>query len=69
MTSFIAIYRGKTVAEARLIAVSANPDLVAEVSSKLLEEVANEGDEILEALSKGRRFALTLVKQEAKERK
>jgi hypothetical protein len=37
MTSFVAVYRGQTVGEAKLIAVSADPNLVAEVSSRLLE--------------------------------
>lgn len=68
MTSFVAIYRGRTVGDARLIAVSANPDLVAEVSSKLLEDTPRkDGDEILDALDGGRRSALTLVAQKAKE--
>ena len=66
MTSFVAIYRGQTVGDARLIAVSANPDLVAEVSSKLLENPACESDEVLKALDSGRRSALALVAQEAK---
>ena len=68
MTSFVAIYRGQTVGSARLIAVSANPGLVAEVSSKLLEDARhNDGDEVLEALDGGRRAALTLVAQKANE--
>ena len=66
MTSFIAIYRGQTIGTARLIAVTANPELVAEVSSKMLENVACESDEVLKALDQGRRSALTLVAQEAK---
>ncbi len=69
MTSFVAIYRGQTVGDARLIAVSANPDLVAEVSSKLLEDVNSENDEVLKALNNGRRTALALVTQKAKEEK
>jgi hypothetical protein len=69
MTSFVAIYRGQTVGDARLIAVSANPDLVAEVSSKLLKDAPAQGeDEVLEALDGGRRSALTLVAQKAKKR-
>jgi hypothetical protein len=69
MTSFVAIYRGQTVENARLIAVSANPTLVAEVSSKLLKDAAGkDGDEVLDALDGGRRSALALVARQAKER-
>jgi hypothetical protein len=69
MTSFVAIYRGQTVGDARLVAVSANPALVAEVSSKLLKDAPAQGvDEVLEALEGGRRSALALVARKAKER-
>jgi len=66
MTTFVAIYRGQTVAEAKVIAVSADPLLVAEVSSKLLKKSASSGDRVITALENGRRSALNLILQEAK---
>jgi hypothetical protein len=66
MTTFIALYRGQTIAEARIIAVSADPSLVADVSSKLLQSQEGENqDAIIAAVEIGRRDALRLIKQEA----
>jgi len=66
MTSFVAIYRGQSVAAARLIAVSADPDLVADVSGRLLEKRPVEiQDAVVENLERGRRAALQLIQKEA----
>lgn len=66
MTSFIAIYRGNTVADARLVAVSADPNLVLEVSQRLLEkQPAGYCDPVLDRLEGGKRAALRLIEQEA----
>jgi hypothetical protein len=66
MTTFIALYRGQTIAEARIIAVSADPSLVADVSSRLLQSQTDENqDTIIAAFEMGRRDALRLIKQEA----
>lgn len=66
MTTFIALYRGQTIAEARIIAVSADPSLVADVSARMLQnpEVENQ-DAIIAAFETGKRDALRLIKQEA----
>lgn len=37
MTSFIALYRGKTVSGARIVALSADPQLVRDFAARLLE--------------------------------
>ncbi len=66
MTSFIAVYRGLTVGQARLIAVSADPALVADVSSKMLEKTARDEDKIINEIESGRRSALSLIVREAK---
>ncbi len=65
MTSFVAIYRGKTVGEARLIAVSAEPALVADVSKRILVRESTKGDRVVKQLESGRRAALQLIEQEA----
>ncbi len=39
-TDFIALYRGQTVAEARLVAITAEPEIVA----RFIRELAGEAD-------------------------
>ena len=66
MTSFVAIYRGPSVAEAKLIAASADPGLVSEVSTRLLQSLPVQNqDPIIESLETGRRTALRLIGKEA----
>jgi hypothetical protein len=66
MTTFVAIYRGRTISDARLIALSADPALVADVTARILQErSAEESDPIIASLEKGRREALRLVQQES----
>ncbi len=65
MTTFLAIYRGATIGEAKLISVSADPELVASVAARLLEGGSSERmeseDAVLSAVANGRRRALRLV--------
>lgn len=67
MTSFITLYRGDTVGEAKIVAVCADPDVVADFASRLLQNSRNEktGDPVLGALQQGKTRALRLVKTEA----
>jgi hypothetical protein len=46
LTSFVALYRGRTVAEAELIAVSAEQRLVSRFFEELLGEPEREPDSI-----------------------
>jgi len=62
MSTFIALYRGRTVAEARLVAVSADPDLVSDVAARLLQRAASDsGDPVIDRVESGRREALHLL--------
>jgi hypothetical protein len=65
--SFIAIYRGETVQSARLIAVSADPTLVADVSSCMLDadQTGSDSDPIISELDRARRHALRLIQGES----
>lgn len=66
MTTFVAIYRGATVADSRLIALSANPGLIADVSARILEERATqEVDPVVAEVEGGRCRALRLINNEA----
>lgn len=62
MTTFIALYRGDSVAEAKMVAVTAAPDLVREVASRLLNEDEHEEDAVVRELARGRRNALRIVR-------
>lgn len=54
MTSFIALYRGETVSGARLVALTADPEMVRDFTAKLLsgdpepEEGRQEGLRLVE---------------------
>jgi len=65
VTTFLALYRGNTVAEAKIVCLSADPELVAFVANKLLTSEGNEypsdSDSVLNALSVGRVSALRLI--------
>ena len=66
MTTFLALYRGQTVAEAQLVAVTADPTLVADFSTRLLTAQAEKAtDPVIEKLEEGRRSALRLIRREA----
>jgi hypothetical protein len=61
MTTFIALYRGRTIHEAELIAVSINAKLVGQVAAALLAETPVTGDEILDSVNFGREKALKRI--------
>lgn len=70
MTTFLALYRGATVGEAKLVAVTADPQIVADVSSRLLQVPADPevaADPVLRTVQQGRRRALRLIRREAGE--
>lgn len=64
MTTFVAVYRGQTVGDARLVAVSADPGLVSDVASRLLSTPSNQDDPVLTRLDAGRHAALRLIEKE-----
>jgi len=65
MTTFIAIYRGDTVADAKLIAVSADPELVSRIVSSLSKQENHfSGDDVLDTLESVRRRALEFIEEE-----
>jgi hypothetical protein len=45
LTDFVALYRGRTVSEAELVAVSAEPRLVGRFVAELLQEHVGECEE------------------------
>ncbi len=68
MTTFLALYRGRTVADAKLIAVSADPAVVAQVVRRLLASRSVPTDDTAVALvERGRRAALQVIAEEVGE--
>lgn len=66
MTTFLALYRGDSVSAAKLLALTAEPELVRDFASRLLQTPEEpEPDAVLRELSSGRRRALQLVEAEA----
>ena len=65
MATFVAVYRGETIAGARLIALSADPALVADVTARILAEHRSaDPDPVVECVDNGRRAALRLIARE-----
>ncbi len=64
MTTFLALYRGRTVGEAQMVAVTADPVIVAEFAERVLERTEEDEspDPALRAIERGRRRALRIIK-------
>ncbi len=63
MTNFLALYRGETVSTAKIVAVSAEPALVADFVRRMVADPEEqEPDAVLQDLENGRRRALRLVR-------
>jgi hypothetical protein len=69
MASFLAVYRGASIGTAQLVAVTADPQLIATVAAELLTQRTGDASEAkdaaLSALQSGRNRALELVRVEA----
>lgn len=65
MATFVAVYRGETIAGARLIALSADSTLVADVSARILQEHPDKDpDPVVACVEQGRKAALRMIKRE-----
>ena len=63
-TTLIALYRGRTASDLRLVAASADRSLVHYVSSRLVESRNGEPDPALRSVKAGQRGALKIIAQE-----
>jgi hypothetical protein len=65
MTQFLALYGGRTVNNSELLALSADPLLVREFATRLLERAPEPPeDPAVRNIEEGRRKALELVRDE-----
>ena len=71
MSTFLALYRGDTVAGAQLVAVTADPATVADFARRLLRQPAvtpeSSADPVVRSIEQGQRKALRLVEREARQ--
>ncbi len=70
MATILAVYRGNSIASAKLIAATSNPDIVEDVAARLLcEPETDDGDDspdtAIMLLERGRRQALWRILEEA----
>ena len=66
ITSILGVYRGRTLADARLVAVSADPELVADVAARMLQAPGEQLDDpVLNGQREAERAALRVIKREA----
>ena len=65
-SSFIAVYRGHRASDARLVAVSADPALVATVVGRLLavQRLQDADDPVIDEIDRARRSGLRLIQRE-----
>jgi hypothetical protein len=64
-TTFLALYRGESVSNAKLLALTADPEIVHDFAGRLLAGPEAEEDAVALELERGRRRALKLVESEA----
>jgi hypothetical protein len=65
-TSFLALYRGESISAAKLLALTADPQLVSDFAERMLDEPdEREQDAVVRELERGRRRALHQVQGEA----
>ncbi len=68
MSTFIALYRGPSVSEARLVAVSSDAGLIRDVTAHLIgpsDEDDLSPDPVVRSIDRGRRAALRFILREA----
>lgn len=64
--TFVAVYRGRTASDARLVAISADPALVATVVGQILAEhrLGAAEDLVVDTIDRARRHGLRLIQRE-----
>jgi hypothetical protein len=68
-STFIAVYRGRTASDARLVAVSSDPVIVATVVGQMLADRSGRPgqDPVVGAIDRARREGLRLIRRELRE--
>jgi len=64
LVSFLTLYRGRTLEDAQLVAISTNNHIIKDFAERLLQERDDEPDPALNAIRQGKRHALRIIKKE-----
>ena len=64
MTSFVVLYRGRSLADARLVCLTSDPQVVRAVARSAFAEQVLDGDAAMDNLIRGRREALKIISEE-----
>ncbi len=68
VASFVCLYRGESVSEAKLVAVSSDPGLIRDVAGRLLGEASDQfasPDPVIISITEGKKRALRHILREA----
>jgi hypothetical protein len=69
-STFIAVYRGRTASDARLVAVSSDPVVVATVVGRMLADRDDQSaDAAVGAIDRARRQGLRLIRRELRDQR
>jgi hypothetical protein len=68
-STFIAVYRGRTASDARLVAVSSDPNMVSIVVGQILADQNDRSgdDPVVDPIDRARRQGLRLIQRELRE--
>ncbi len=64
LVSFLTLYRGRTLEDAQLVAISTNDQIIKDFAERLLQERDAESDPALNEIRQGKRRALRIIKKE-----
>jgi hypothetical protein len=69
VSTFIAIYRGRTASDARLVTLTSDPGIVATVVGQMLADQSDlSGDDpVVDAIDRARRQGLRLIRREIRD--
>jgi hypothetical protein len=71
VSTFIAVYRGRTASDARLVAVTSDPVIVALVVGQMLADQSGRArdDPVVGAIDRARRQGLRLIRRELRDQR
>jgi hypothetical protein len=64
--NLLALYRGTSLSNAHLVAVTSDPHVISDLADRLIHATPSERDPVIQAVSSGRRKALKIIRDEAR---
>jgi hypothetical protein len=66
MATYVAVFRGRTLEEAKIVATSAHPAVIAAITEEFLRHPEPSDDPVLRAILNGERRALRLIARQCR---